>query len=290
MENMKGFTLKKFVVFVIIISLITFLTIYFIKKISKSADKVALESTDAIYDRAYVYYINTMMLNGTEEYMCEIKKSNCEDIIYVSTTKPVDGFIDIYKGNVNAKLIYKDKTTYYICNNEVTSDSKCIIEPSKNMTYRVINNYYNKLDKEEYEGYYCNFDNKKCDDSFNEFFDNKGEILIDKKGVIEAKISIQDTTYYICGEKVSNDNCLIEQSYNKLLEVLSDYYKENNKDKKFESFTCDLTNCEDIEYITLIKPLGNVSIDKNGKITGELKYEEKTYYICDSKISEEECE
>ncbi len=292
MDNMKGFTLKKFLIFILVISLITFLTIYFIKKISKSADKVALESANAIYDRANVYYVNTMMLTGKEEYMCDLKESDCDELRYVSTTKPIDGFINIYKGTVNAKLVYRDKVTYYICNNVVTDDSKCILEQSKDITYRIIENFYNQLDKEEYEGYYCNFENKKCDDSFNRFFEHSGEILIDKKGIIEAKLSVEDFTYYICNDKVTSDNCLIEESYNKILESLNNYYKNNkdSKDKKFDGFKCDLSNCEKINYETLIKPKGEVNIDKTGKITGKLIYSDKEYYICNGKISEKECE
>ena len=41
--------------------------------------------------------------------------------------------------------------------------------------------------------------------------------------------------------------------------------------------------------MTLTKPKGKISIDKNGKISGNLIYGEKNYFICDGKISDKEC-
>ena len=136
---------------------------------------------------------------------------------------------------------------------------------------------------------YCNFDNKKCDDSFNKIYENKGEVLIDKNGIIEASLEVLNNKFYICNDLVKDDNeCLIDISINKIIKSLENYHKENNKNKGYNGLECDIKDC-DIEYISLYKPSGSVSLTKTGKINAKLIYDNQTYYICNSKQSDKEC-
>lgn len=286
--NNKGFLLKKIVLFVIIVSLLTYLGFYFYKKFISSEEKIEKESALAIYERANLYYINTMMLNGIDEYECSFKNDGCSEIKYVSTTMPKDGYLNINSGVVNARIDYLN-STYYICNNYATDNKKCMFNVFKNITLKKIRKYYNSLSKDDYEYYYCDFDRKKCDSSFKTFFELNGEILIDKKGNIEAELLYDDYKYYICNSEISDENCLFKTSAIKIIESIKDYHNKNSKDKKYNGYSCEIDECEILEYKTLKNPKGNISVDKKGKITGELIYDELTYYICNGKISEEKC-
>ena len=285
--NNKGFLFKKIVLFILIITLFTYLGFYFYKKLSTSEEKIARESALAIYDSANLYYINTMMLNGVEEYECRFNNNGCAEIKFVSTTMPKDGYLNIYNGFVNARIDYLN-TTYYICNNIVTESYKCSLNISKNITLRNIQKYYNSLSKKD-DTYYCNFDRKKCDTSFETLFKLSGEILIDNEGNIEAELVADDYKYYICDSKINNENCLIELSINKIINSLKNYHNKNVKDKKYNGYKCELDDCDELEYNTLKKPSGSISIDKKGKITGNLIYGDENYYICNGKIENEEC-
>ena len=292
--NKKGFTMKNLLTFIIVVGLITYGVFYFIKKISKSADSLARESAEAIYRSANLYYINTMMLyenalEGKKDiYYCEFKDKGCKELDFVSTTKPTGGALNIYEGKVNAVLEY-DKIRYYICNNEVTNNIQCLAEQTRNVTLENIKDYYNK-NKSNFEGYECDFSKGDCDKSFSKFFNQQGKIIIDKNGDIEASLKIDDYDYYICNNKIEFDsNCLVNISLNKILNSLKEYYKEKSKDKKYSGSTLELPS-EELNLKTVFEPTGEIQITKDGKINAKLNYNGVSRYICNSTISEKECE
>ena len=293
---MRGFTLKGCITFLAVVGLATYFGIYMYKKLAKSADTLAKESAEAIYKSANVYYINTMMLyenaleGKKEPYYCDFNKDGCKELDFVSTTKPVSGTLNIYEGKVNAILIYSDNIKYYICNNEVTNNVSCLAEQARTVTLENILDYYNKRKGPKFEGYECDLSKGDCDESFDKFFDQKGKILIDKSGNIEASIKMDDYEYYICNNKIDlNYKCLINISLNKILDSALSYHKENSKDKKYNGLECELP-CEEINYQALRKPTGNLTITKDGKVNAKLDYDGLSRYICNNIISEKECE
>ncbi len=284
---MKGFTLKNFLVFAIILGVVIYLGISFYKNFSKSSKTLAKESAEAIYKSANLYYINDMMLIGEDSYFCDFSIDGCKELSLITSNKPLRGKISIVKGDVNAILEYKDKTLY-ICNNNVTESDYCLVNVTREITLENIKKYYDLNNSSKFEGYYCEL-SKDCDQSFESFFKQTGKIIIDNKGKITASISVLNYDYYICDSSINFDKkCLIDESIKTILDVLNDYHKTNSKDKKYEGLNCELEKC-DLKFNTILIPQGNISIDKKGNISAELKYNDITKYICSGKISEEKC-
>ncbi len=284
---MKGFTLKSFLILVIILGVVGYLGFNYYNKFSKSSVALAKESTEAIYKSANLYYINTMMIENEESYFCDFEKDGCKQLSFVSSNKPLRGKISIFKGNVNAILEYKD-VDYYICNNNVTDNDYCLVNETRIITLENAKNFFDINRGEKFEGYECEL-GKNCDESFNSFFEQKGKIIIDKNGKVTGSISLLNYKYFICDSEINLDEkCLIDESVKVILSSSLDYHKLKSKEKTYNGLTCELEEC-DLNIKTILIPTGKIEITKKGEVNAELKYNDVTKYICSSKISEEKC-
>ena len=288
MKNNKGYSSRGCLIIILALGVIIYIAVYFVKKITTSADKVAQESATAIYEAANLYYVNTMMLMNIEEYECDFKKNNCDKLKFASTTKPNAGYLNIYKGKVNARLIYNN-IEYYICDNVATNDKKCALDISRDIMLRNILDYYAMIKTNEFNGYECDFSKNNCYAPFNKMFEHTGNIVIDKNGNIEANLSVGDYKYYICNVVSDDPDCLKMESAKKIVTSLKEYHSLHANENNYNGFKCNIASCDDLKFLTLTHPKGEIVLNKVGKINGRLDYNGKIYYICNDEISLETC-
>jgi len=205
LKNKNGFTLFKFLVYVLVVCLLVFLIPYIVKKVKNSENKVEYESAIAIKERAYTYYVNNMTMNS-DYFTCDFETDGCKIIDYVSTTKPKEGKLYVESGISFARLVY-NSSTYYICNNIVSSDYNCLNNKNMRMILDSLKKYHetNKKNK-EYEGFSCDINNCEGIDLYM-FFPYEGNINITKEGTITAELNSNGITGYICDSKLSINKC-----------------------------------------------------------------------------------